>query len=43
MQAISILLLVVCVVIVVLPPKWDPAIRLKEWNIKQADKLNERR
>lgn len=21
-----------CVVLVLLPPRWDPAIRLKEWN-----------
>jgi Sec-independent protein translocase protein TatA len=25
------LLIVICIVLVLLPPKWDPAIRLKEW------------
>lgn len=24
-----------CVVLVLLPPKWDPAIRLKEWLSKE--------
>lgn len=23
-----------CVALVLLPPRWDPAIRLKEWNKK---------
>lgn len=23
-----------CVILVLLPPRWDPAIRLKEWNEK---------
>jgi len=25
------ILIVVCVVLIFLPPKWDPAIRFKEW------------
>ncbi len=25
------ILLGICVVLIILPPKWDPAIRLKEW------------
>ena len=25
-------LLGICVILVLLPPKWDPAIRFKEWN-----------
>lgn len=27
-----------CVILVVLPPKWDPAIRLKEWNERIREK-----
>jgi len=27
----TVALIVGCVVLVLLPPKWDPAIRLKEW------------
>lgn len=26
----------VCVVLVLLPPKWDPAIRIKEYQIKKG-------
>lgn len=26
------ILIAICVILVILPPKWDPAIRLKEWN-----------
>ena len=29
---LTILVIVACAVLVVLPPRWDPAIRLKEWN-----------
>lgn len=28
----SCILIVICVILVFLPPKYDPAIRLKEWN-----------
>lgn len=30
------ILIGICVVLVLLPPKWDPAIRIKEWQIKQG-------
>lgn len=36
------LLIGACVVLVLLPPKWDPAIRLKEWNLAWAKKLEKR-
>ena len=26
-----------CILLVVLPPKWDPAIRLKEWAEKKRE------
>jgi len=26
----------ICVGLVFLPPKWDPAIRIKEWQIEQG-------
>lgn len=29
-------LIAICVILVLLPPKWDPAIRIKEWQIKQG-------
>lgn len=29
-------LLGICIILVLLPPKWDPAIRLKEWNEKRG-------
>lgn len=31
MDWLTILILTVCVILVILPPKYDPAIRLKEW------------
>lgn len=27
---------IICIILVLLPPKWDPAIRIKEWQIKQG-------
>lgn len=30
----TIVLLAVCIILVLLPPKYDPAIRLKEWMSK---------
>lgn len=38
------LLIAVCVVLIVLPPKWDPAIRLKEYNerVRLAREAKER-
>lgn len=39
----EIILIGICVVLVLLPPKYDPAIRLKWWNIKVAKRLEERR
>lgn len=27
---------IICVVLVLLPPRFDPAIRIKEWQIKQG-------
>jgi hypothetical protein len=35
MNWFSITLIAICVVLVILPPKWDPAIRFKEWNYKR--------
>jgi len=35
MNWFSITLITICVVLVILPPKWDPAIRFKEWNDKR--------
>lgn len=29
------LLVLACVVLVLLPPKWDPAIHLKEWTLRR--------
>lgn len=29
-------LLAICAVIVFLPPRWDPAIRIKEWQIRRG-------
>lgn len=29
---IGYILIAICVVLVLLPPRYDPAIRLKEWN-----------
>lgn len=26
----------ICIILVLLPPKWDPEIRIKEWQIKQG-------
>lgn len=31
------ILIGLCVLLVVLPPKWDPAIRLKEWTEKKRE------
>lgn len=36
MDGATILLLAACVVLVILPPKWDPAIRIKEYQIKKG-------
>ena len=33
---IGVSLLIVCGVLLFLPPEWDPAIRIKEWQIKQG-------
>jgi hypothetical protein len=33
---------IVCVILVLLPPRWDPAIRLKEWVIEQRTKSGRR-
>lgn len=30
-------LIILCVVLVILPPKWDPAIRLKEHNERKRE------
>jgi hypothetical protein len=29
-------LIALCIILVLLPPKGDPAIRIKEWQIKQG-------
>lgn len=36
MGLVDALLIAACVVLVLLPPKYDPAIRIKEWQIKQG-------
>lgn len=28
------ILIVICIVLVLLPPRYDPAIRLKEWTVR---------
>jgi hypothetical protein len=33
---IGYVLIGLCVVLVLLPPRWDPAIRIKEWQIKRG-------
>jgi hypothetical protein len=35
MTALELALIAVCVTLVLLPPKWDPAIRLKEGNLRK--------
>lgn len=35
---ISFILLTLCVVLVLLPPKYDPANRLKEWVLSRREK-----
>lgn len=30
------ILIAICIALVLLPPKYDPAIRIKEWQIKQG-------
>lgn len=30
-MSVDFVLIAACVVLVLLPPRWDPAIRLKEW------------
>lgn len=36
MSWFEILLLGACAVLILLPPHWDPAIRIKEWQIKKG-------
>lgn len=36
MSWIDLLLILACVILVALPTKWDPAIWLKEWNIRKS-------
>lgn len=36
MTKLEIAVLVICAVLVLLPPEWDPAIRIKEWQIKRG-------
>lgn len=38
MSLTSLLWIAGCVVLVVLPPRYDPAIRLKEWTERQKEK-----
>lgn len=35
-MTIEYVLIAICVILVLLPPKWDPAIRIKEWQIKKG-------
>lgn len=30
------ILIAACIILVLLPPKYDPAIRIKEWQIKRG-------
>jgi hypothetical protein len=32
----TILLIVACIILVLLPPKYDPAIRIKEWQMRKG-------
>lgn len=36
MDWITAALILLCIVLVCLPPRYDPAIRLKEWNERKA-------
>ena len=36
MDGATIFIIVVCVVLVLLPPKWDPAILIKEYQIRKG-------
>lgn len=36
MSGVEIALIAACVILVLLPPKWDPAIRIKEWQIRKG-------
>lgn len=38
MTSIEWLLVIACVILALLPPKYDPAIRLKEWNDRRDKK-----
>lgn len=43
MTKIHYLLLALVIILILLPPKWDPAIRIKEWQLKRrsgADKVH---
>lgn len=33
---IAVCLLALCVLVALLPPRWDPAIRIKEWQIRRG-------
>ncbi len=39
----EVFLLVICVILIVLPPRYDPAIRWKEYNEAWAKRLQENR
>lgn len=39
MSTLGIALAVVCAVLVLLPPKWDPAIQLKERNLRKRKEI----
>lgn len=43
MSALELFLVAACIVLVLLPPKWDPAIRLKEWNEREPTWADESR
>lgn len=34
-DTVSFILIGVCIVLALLPPRWDPAIRIKEWQLKR--------
>ncbi len=37
----EVLIILACLVITLLPPGWDPAIRLKEWVLSQREEKDE--
>ncbi len=40
-EILIVLSYIICIILVLLPPKWDPAIRFKEW-IESRGRKNEK-